>query len=64
MNVTPDGTVNRFILKMIEEYEKEGLKLELKDNTYESYGSYLRDLVVTGHPVLINTFEDFIENMR
>ena len=64
LNVTPDGTVNRFILKMIEEYEKEGLKLELKDNTYESYGSYLRDLVVTGHPVLINTFEDFIENMR
>ena len=49
---------------MIEEYEKEGLKLELQDNTYESYGSYLRDLVVTGHPVLINTFEDFIENMR
>ncbi|MGN1087974.1 MAG: hypothetical protein ACI4QQ_02505, partial [Phascolarctobacterium sp.] len=64
LNVTAEGTVNRFILKMIEEYEKEGLKLELKDNTYESYGSYLRDLVVTGHPVLINTFEDFIENMR
>ena len=50
--------------KMIEEYEKEGLKLVLKDETYESYGSYLRDLVVTGHPVLINTFEEFIENMR
>jgi hypothetical protein len=56
--------LNRFILKMIDEYEKEGLKLVMKDETYESYGSFLRDLVVTGHPVLINTFEDFIENMR
>ena len=49
---------------MIEEYEKEGLKMELADETYESYGTYLRDLKVMGHPVLINTFEDFIENMR
>ena len=65
MNVKP-GTneVNRFILKMIEEYEKEGLKMEMAENSYESYGIYLRDLKVTGHPVLINTFEDFIENMR
>ena len=65
LNVKP-GTneVNRFILKMIEEYEKEGLKMEMAENSYESYGIYLRDLKVTGHPVLINTFEDFIENMR
>lgn len=61
-----EGTieVNRFILKMIEEYEKEGLKMEMADTAYESYGIYLRDLKVTGHPVLINAFEDFIENMR
>lgn len=67
LNVQP-GTneVNRFILKMIEEYEKEGLKMELAkpEETYDSYGTMLRDLKVWGHPVLLNAFEDFIENMR
>lgn len=65
LNVKKDSIeINRFILKMMEEYEKEGLKMELAENSYESYGLYLRDLKVSGHPVLINTFEDFIENMR
>ncbi len=64
LNVTKEGEVNRFILKMIDEYIKEGLKMDMSDTVYESYGSYLRDLKVSGHPVLINTFEDFIENMR
>lgn len=65
LNVKP-GTieVNRFILKMIGEYEKEGLRLEMADTSYESYGTWLRDLKATGHPVLIDNFEDFIENMR
>lgn len=65
LNVQP-GTneVNRFILKMMDEYVKEGLKMELADDVYESYGAYLRDLKVIGHPLLINAFEDFIENMR
>ncbi len=65
LNVKSDtGEANRFVLKMVEEYEKEGLKMELADTWYESYGNSLRDLKVTGHPVLINNFEDFIENMR
>lgn len=58
------GELNRFIVKMIKEYEIEGLKMELADKWYDSYGTTLRDLKVTGHKVLINTFEDFIENMR
>ena len=58
------GEINRFIVKMIEEYIKEGLKMDLSENIYESYGTHLRDLKVTGHPILINNFEDFIENMR
>ena len=58
------GEANRFILKMIEEYKKEGLTMEMEEKWYESYGTYLRDLKVTGHPILINAFEDFIENMR
>lgn len=65
LNVNKEtGEANRFILKMIEEYKKEGLKMELSDTWYESYGTHLRDLKVIGHPILINAFEDFIENMR
>jgi hypothetical protein len=44
--------------------EKDGLKMDLAAEWYESYGTVLRDLKVTGHYVVINTFEDFIENMR
>ena len=58
------GEINRFIVKMIKEYEVEGLKMEMADKWYDSYGTTLRDLKVIGHKVLINTFEDFIENMR
>lgn len=58
------GEVNRFIVKMMDEYVKEGLKMELSDKIYDSYGTNMRDLKVTGHPILINNFEDFIENMR
>lgn len=65
LNVNKEtGEANRFVLKMIEEYKKEGLTMEMAETWYESYGTYLRDLKVTGHPILINAFEDFIENMR
>ena len=64
LNVTKEGEVNRFILKMMEEYKKEGLRMELADKSYDSYGTILRDLRVYGHPVVVNAFEDFIENMR
>ncbi len=65
LNVNPTtGEVNKFILKMMDEYVKDGLKMILDDNWYESYGTHLRDLHVIGHHVVINTFEDFIENMR
>lgn len=65
LNVNKDtGEANRFIMKMTEEYQKEGLKMELAEEVYESYGTWLRDLKVIGHPLLINNFEDFIENMR
>jgi hypothetical protein len=65
LNVDPaTGEVNRFIIKMIEEYRKEGLSIELLNEVYESYGTHLRDLKVSGHPQLLNSFEDFVENMR
>ena len=52
------------VLKMVEEFEKEGLEMKLADTWYDSYGYVLRDLSVTGHPLLITNFEDIIENMR
>lgn len=64
LNVNKEGDVNRFVLKMVEEFEKEGLEMKLADTWYDSYGYMLRDLSVTGHPLLINSFEDIIENMR
>ena len=64
LNTDKDGVVNRFVLKMVEEFEKEGLEMKLADTWYDSYGNVLRDLSVTGHPLLITNFEDIIENMR
>lgn len=64
LNVNAAGEINRFILKMMDEYKKEGLAMELAETSYNSYGTVLRDLKVIGHPVIINAFEDFIENMR
>lgn len=64
LNVNAAGEINRFILKMMDEYKKEGLNMELSETSYNSYGTILRDLKVIGHPVIINAFEDFIENMR
>ena len=64
LNVDPKGEVNRFIRKMMEQYKVEGLTMEESTTPYNSYGTDLLDVKVTGHPVLINMFEDFIENMR
>lgn len=64
LNVDKEGNVNRFVLKMVEEFRKEGLEMKLADKWYDSYGYLLRDLSVLGHPKLINDFEGIIENMR
>ena len=63
MESYPDGYYFTYG-EMVEEFEKEGLEMKLADNWYDSYGYALRDLSVTGHPLLINNFEDIIENMR
>lgn len=68
LNVKPEtGEINRFIVKMIDEYVKEGLEMELSDKIYESYGTHLRDLKVVGHPsssttlkILLRICADFL----
>lgn len=64
LNVNKQGEINRFVKKMIEQYALDGLAMKLSDKIYDSYGTRLQDLTVTGHPFLISQFEDFIENMR
>ena len=56
--------INKFIVKMMEEYRKEGLKIEISGAFSEAYGSSVRDLHCTGHHLLVDGFEEFIENMR
>ena len=56
--------MNKFIIKMMEEYRKEGLSIEVGEAFSEVYGSSVRDLRCTGHPILVDGFEEFIENMR
>ena len=56
--------MNKFIIKMMEEYRKEGLSIEVGEAFSEVYGSPVRDLRCTGHPILVDGFEEFIENMR
>ncbi|MEG0832077.1 MAG: hypothetical protein RSF75_06985, partial [Acidaminococcaceae bacterium] len=48
LNVNKAGELNKFIVKMIDEYKLEGLGMELATTTYESYGTILCDLKVTG----------------
>jgi hypothetical protein len=65
LNAAKDtGAINKFIQRMLKEYETEGVKLVLAPQCYESYGTTLRDVSVTGHPLLLDALEDFIENMR
>jgi len=58
------GEVNNLVLRMIEEFRKEGLKIEIEDDCKEFYGNPVRAINVTGHTILQEDFEDFIEGMR
>jgi len=59
-----DYVINKFVLKMMEEYRKEGLTISVSDTPSEIYGSMTREITATGHPILVESFEEFIDNMR
>ncbi|MFA7067398.1 MAG: hypothetical protein WC127_00330 [Acidaminococcaceae bacterium] len=56
--------INKFVIKMMEEYRKEGLTITVSENPSEIYGSMTREITATGHPILVESFEEFIDNMR
>ncbi len=63
-----DGTetyqINPLILKMFDEYRKEGLDVEVSDELELIYGVTACKVQAQGHPFLLDVMEDFIENMR
>ena len=59
-----DYEINKFVLKMMDEYRKEGLTIDISNTPSEVYGSMTREITATGHPILVEAFEEFIDNMR
>ena len=72
VNVKPvkgqDGTIsyviNKLVLKMMEEYRKEGLTIKVSEQPSEIYGTMTREITASGHPIIVEAFEEFIDNMR
>ena len=58
------GEINKLVIKMLEEYKKEGLSIEIDEQPQEFYGNWVRALKASGHPIVLDQLEDFIENMR
>jgi hypothetical protein len=58
------GEINSLVLKMFEEYRKEGLELTVEDEVKDFFGNAVRVIKASGHPILLEMLEEFIENMR
>ncbi len=58
------GKINNLVLRMIEEYKKEGLLIAIGEECQEFYGNTVRVINVSGHRILVDDFEGFIEDMR
>ncbi len=56
--------VNDLVLRMIEEYRKDGLVVDTGGGCQEFYGNKVRVMTVSGHPILVDDFEGFVEDMR
>ena len=60
----PKGEINSLVLKMLDEYRKEGLELTVDDEVKDFFGNAVRVIKAVGHPILLEMLEEFIENMR
>ena len=58
------GVINPLVLKMIDEYKKEGLEISIEEEVKEFYGNPVRILTTKGHTIVNEELEDFVENMR
>ena len=58
------GEINKLVMRMLDEYRKEGLDIEVQEEPQKFYGNWVRVLKAVGHPIILDQLEDFIENMR
>lgn len=58
------GEINKFVLQMLDEFRKEGLKIEVGNEYEKVYGSLAKKVRAWGHPILLDKLDEFIENMR
>jgi hypothetical protein len=58
------GAINNLVLRMLDEYKKEGLDLTVDDEVKDFFGNAVRVIKAAGHPILLEMLEEFIENMR
>lgn len=58
------GEINRYVLQMLGEFTKEGLKIEVSDEYEKVYGAVAKKIKAWGHPFLLDKLDEFIENMR
>ncbi len=58
------GEVNKLVLRMLDEYKKEGLNISIDAEHKEFYGNPVRQITAIGHPILLELLEEFIEDMR
>jgi hypothetical protein len=58
------GEINSLVIKMLDEYRKEGLEIAVDDEVKDFFGNAVRVVKASGHPILLEMLEEFIENMR
>lgn len=58
------GEINSLVLKMIDEYKKEGLEITIEEEPKEFFGNPIKMMTAKGHPIVNEELEDFVENMR
>ena len=58
------GELRDLMLRMFDEYRKEGLEITVVDGIKEFYGNPVREVKASGHPIILEMLEDFVENLR
>ena len=55
--------INRVMAAMLEEYGQEGLRLEIGQKVVADYGYMTFVAKATGHPLLLDNLEEFLNNL-
>ena len=58
------GELRSLIVRMFDEYKKDGLEITVSESIKEFFGNPVREVKAVGHPIILDMLEDFIDNMR